>query len=482
MRSCEKHGVLLFRRPNRGFYEQFQDMNLVAPDNSELEMQAAQANACELSPLQSYIEARFHGASASEWLDGQSIDQASRVCEMLGACRLFGAHTDLNALTHAQWDQAGAVGFEAAQAGVSGICRALEEIAERSWQTKGTGGPQAALGRLYQWLQFAKSKKDPGPVRAVVREFILDTMAIDPGTMLFGEVVTKRRRHSVSSLADDTGLHPKTLRRALVGVGLVPHDADANKGVSFDALAGEKVASRIQNSLPVKKVPEYLNCNRTQANMLVRTGAIKQLMPGSGKRGGLLSQVAIEDLDEFLRQLGQAAKVVDTPTDGMVAILEAAEIARETVADITMLILDGALRRVETKLRELGLLSLYVDPLEVKHVMEKRGEQSGLTAREVGERLGFFYSGVTALRKAMDRDGKPFLQSQKIVNARGTVRHRYAEEDVRQFERAHVTLTCLAQENEVSSKMMMQALREAGVEPILPREKLNALVFRRADF
>ncbi|WP_332835835.1 TniQ family protein [Mameliella alba] len=481
VRTCPQHRIALYRRRNRGFFEQFQDMNLVAPGNLDLEAQVAEAQSRTCSPLQSYVALRLQGAAEAEWLDGQSIDQASRTCEMLGACMVFGAHTNLGALSQNQWDEAGAAGFEAAAAGPSGIREALDEIAARSWQIKGTGGPQAAFGRLYQWLHADKGRKDPGPIRGVVRDHILDILAIEPGTKLFGKVIAKRHRHSVPSLARESGLHPVTLRRALVEIGLVPHDARTNNGCSFDAVEGAKLASRIQNSIPIKKIPAYLNCNRTQARMLVRSGVVKQLVPGEGKRGGLLSQVAKEDLDDLLRRLLGAAKPVSEGSHGMMNAIEASEIVRETVTDIVKLVLDGSLSRVEALHEDLRFRSILVDPDEVRRAITEKSAIAGFSAREVGDRLRIPASGINWLQKTLAPDGRPLLTSEKTINARGTTRHRFPEQAIAEFEARYASLAKLAEENGQFSQTVMRRLKRAGVEPILPRNQLRALVFRRAE-
>lgn len=481
VRTCPQHRIALHRRRNRGFFEQFQDMNLVAPCDPELELQAAKSQPRNASPLQRYIELRFQGLAQSDWLDGQDADQASRACEIIGACMLFGAHTNLDSLSFSQWDDAGAAGFEAAVTGPSGIGKALEAIASQSWKAKRTCGAPAAFGCLYRWLQFPRGQKDPGPIRDVVRQHILDTMAVDPGTQLFGKVVAKRLRHSVPSLARETGLHPVTLRSALVEIGLVPRDAKANSGVSFEAEKGEKLASRMKNSIAISKIPSYLNCNQTQARMLVRNGIIKQLAPGRGKRSGLSSQVSKDDLDDFLLRLRGSAKPVSKGGYGMVDAIAASEVVRETVTDIIKLVLDRSLTRVEVLPEDLRFRAILVDPDEIRAVMSRKSAMVGHTVREVSERLRIPVSGINWLQKTLDSDGRPFLTSKKIKNARGSIRERFPEEDVAEFEKCYVSLAKLANENGLFPRTVMWTLKRAGVEPILPRNRLRALVFRRAD-
>lgn len=478
----------LVRRKNKGYYERFQDMNLVAPCDRELEAQILGRIHKTVSPLQDYVtarladEQRFFGEMRSDWLDGQQIDQAARACEMLGACRTFGAHTDLDKLSLAQWDEAGAAGFEAAGGGSTGIRQALHEISVRSLREKGAGGPQAAFGRLYQWMQFNKSNQDRGPIMDVVREHILDTFPVEPGTLLFGMPVTKRRRHTAPTLSKSTGIHYKTIKHALVGAGLLPEDSDArNERVAFDADAGEKLARRIQNSVPVTKIPAYLNCNRTQAQMLVKNGILPQLVQGLGRSGGVLKNVATDDLDDFLARFRMRGQPVRFAGENMLDVIAASEIARQTVTDIVRLVLDGRLSRVETLTEDLRFRSVLVDPEEIKAVAGNIEEEIGYSAQDVGKRLGILPSGTNCLRKTLDRDGQPFLSAIEITNARGTVRYRFAEEAISQFEQAHVSLPELSKERGQSSRAVSRELKEVGIEPIIRRELLGASIYRRTE-
>ena len=54
---------------------------------------------------------------------------------------------------------------------------------------------------------------DPGPIRDLLREHILQTAAVDLGDMVLGQEVTERRIHSAYSLFIATTLHPKRHRK-----------------------------------------------------------------------------------------------------------------------------------------------------------------------------------------------------------------------------------------------------------------------------
>ena len=287
VRTCPIHRIPLTLRMAGTYAERFMDMALVAPDDESLRELMSAATERDVSDLQSYVENRLDGRQGPSWLDGQQIDLATRATEMLGACLLFGSHVDLPGLTEDQWDAAGAVGFAYTSRGEAGIHDALDEMVRRFSTENIKGGQQAIFGRLYQWLQFNKSAKPRGPIRDVVRGYILHNMAVEPGTRLFGEKVTIRHRHSVASLSKQAGVHPKTLNRALVLTGLMPDgDPDRVNGLlSVEATLGEELAERVRRSVSVKQMPKWLNCNRLQAEMLIRHSLVYRIGSSDSHEG-----------------------------------------------------------------------------------------------------------------------------------------------------------------------------------------------------
>lgn len=480
-RVCPHHGIVLTRRKNKGNFERFQSMDEVAPSDMELREQAEVATSRGVSPLQAYVASRLKGAVGSGWMDMQRVDQAARACEMLGVCRLLGAHNDIDKLELQQWDEAGAVGMEAASKGPEGIRGLLEEILMESTTEKRWGGPQSALGRIYQWLQFNKSRQDPGPIKEVVRDFVVDYMPVEPGTDLFGEIVAQRKRHTVATLSKVSGLHQKTLNRALTISGLLPYGDPKRIEIrqTFDATAGEALAQRMINSTPIKSIPYYLNCNRTQAQMMVKNGILRKLADSPSITGGLLSNVADEDLDDFLRRFRAAGRPVTEVSQGMKDVIVASEIARLPVADIVALVLKGRLSKVETADEFLRFRSVFVDTSEVRSAAAEMVAEQGLSFKEAAKRIGINPVAIEKLRTTLGPDGLPFLNAKKISNARGTIRYCYGKEDVDRFCEEYVTLQELADRNDTSTKSMGMKLARAGVEPIMHRKILKAKVFRR---
>jgi hypothetical protein len=236
-------------------------------------------------------------------------------------------------------------------------------------------------------------------------------MPTEPGTRLLGEVVEARRRHSVATLANLKRLNRRTLNRALVLTGLIP-DGDPGKidGLrSFDAVAGELLADRIHASIPVLKIPAYLNCNRRQAELLVQHGLVSRL--GEKPSDTILSMVPLADLDAFISRLRQRGLAVDRPSNDMLDVIETSEVVRWPVIDIVRLVLDGDLSRIELLPAELKFKSVLIDPEEVRQAVEAR------QAKEVARRLKTEPWCVRTLASHHDRTCRPFLPASNTKGA-----------------------------------------------------------------
>jgi hypothetical protein len=483
VRVCPRHGIFLTRRKNLGYFERFQNMDKVAPSDQELAEQVVVAETASVSPLQTYVEDRLSGAKGRGWMDEQRIDQAVHACETLGVHRVHGAHAGIKGLTIKDWHEAGVVGMEANSQGREGIYAILDDIVREATIERRLGGAPSAFGRIYDWLQFEDSQQDPGPIRDVVRDFIIDHMPVEPGTILFGGAVLQRKRHTVATLSKVSGLHQKTLNRALVITGLLaggnPEQIETRR--TFNADDGEALARRISNSTPITKIPDYLNCNRTQAQMMVKTGILKKLANDPSITGGVLSNVANDDLDAFLVRFRATGRRVAVASPGMTDVITASEIARVPAADIVALVMEGRLSNVETGVEDLRFRSVYVDADEVRAASTAVVAEQGLSAKEAADRIGLMLMTIEHLRTAIDVDGQPFLKATMITNARGTIRYCYAREDLDEFCAKHVKLQEIADRNGVSTKSMSLKLTQAGIEPIMDRSLLRAKMFRRKD-
>ncbi|WP_299415780.1 TniQ family protein [uncultured Sulfitobacter sp.] len=482
-RTCPNHGILLRRYKNLTYSKKFQLMSDVAPNDNELREMVANSDKQKTSELQSYIQQRLEGVSGSPWLDNQQIDQASRACEMLGVILTAGTHCNLKKISQAEWNEAGDLGFGFASRGEEGIREGLRLAFDRFIERDLHGGPQKVFGRLYQWLQFNTNGKEFGPIRGVVREFIVENFVLEIGMNLLGSPVEQQAIHSVYSLSQKTGMHPKTINRAAVYSGLVQGDPDRSLAhLTFDAKAGEELVLKMQNALPTLRIPEYLNCNRVQAQQLVRSGVIPRIGKGLAGATGVLKHVAKEDLDQFLDRIVGQATQVDCATDGLFDIVSTAEIARWPVLDIVNGILAGAFSKLEIVDVDLKFKGILMDPNEVCEVLSEKLPTGQVSANEAARILGMNTYNLRNLAKLLDPDGKPYLTEHFIKkNSKGVQVSVFMVDELLAFLRTHVSLKDYAEMHIFSPKVMKMKLDGRGLKPIVADHSLGRFFYRKAD-
>jgi hypothetical protein len=125
-----------------------------------------------------------------------------------------------------------------------------------------------------------------GPIRDLLRENILNTLAIEPDDVLLGERVTGRRLHSVYSLSVQTGLHRKRLRKILVQAGLVSEDSWdlAAHRLVFDAESAELLCRDIIESVSLHLIPAIIGSSRIQVESLYRERIIAPVFENDAER------------------------------------------------------------------------------------------------------------------------------------------------------------------------------------------------------
>lgn len=483
VRTCGRHGIALFRRPNADVSEKFQNMYHVAPEDDELRLLAEGSERRAVSPLQRYIENRFAKIAGPAWLDGQRIDDAARACEMLGVLLRFGMKPNLNQFTQTDWDLAGREGFAPAAEGPNGIHQALKDHFNAKAAAGVSGGPQAFLGRIYQWVQFTVNKKPIGPIKDVVRDFILEHFALEAGTDVFGVPVTERKKHSVQTLAKATGMHPKTVNRAVVLAGLVPQGAPGrpNDVFVFDAAEGEELIARINRSISTRDLAGYINSNRTQAEQLVREGVIPRLIEAENLRTGHMKRVALDDVDSFMARFMGAASLVKEASPGMMDVIAASNHSRYPIMDIVRAVLDGTLAKVEMVDPALRFRSVLVNPDDIRQTLNARLGQDWVGLQEAADILGLTRSGVLRLSRSPSPFGQVYLEPTSVKNSKGTSHLFFERKAVERFRDEHVTLADYSRSVSFGPKLMKLKLDRARIEPILDRRGLGGFIYRRAD-
>lgn len=305
--TCQKHNLRLVTMPER---EARDEIDHRYPIGMALHEMAAGQVEQTPTALEHLIHDRICGrvTDEGEWLRTQTIEQVTKVCEMIGAIVEQGPVFDVAGMTAEAWWRVGTVGYAIASKGDTAIRDTLDGIAALSDTSSGKAGPRAIYGRLYEWLAYTTPVVDHGPIRALLREQILDTLAIDPDEVLLGKRVTGRRLHSVHSLSEQTGLHRKRLRKILVQAGLASDESwdHAAHRLVFHAQIAEGFCRDLVDAVSLHQLAEALDCTRSQAESLYRVGVLKPVVDrdlGQGIHKLAFAQREIQDFREFLAAL-----------------------------------------------------------------------------------------------------------------------------------------------------------------------------------
>lgn len=479
VRTCPIHGIALLDRPYVDWSDRFHQMGVVFPEAGPPLRALADAQVRrDVSPLQTYVTDRLEGKTGPAWLDGQVIELGARASEMLGLALEFGRKPHLRRMTADDWDRAGKAGFEFARRGEEGIREALGEVQRRAWfdeRIPGQSGPQMVFGRIYQWLNFSKNRKEVGPIRNIVRQHILDTMYVAPGTMLMGTEVTATRKHNVGSLSKLSRVHPKTLRNALALAGLISDRSVIGGEALFDAEEGLRVVEDLADSVTQLHLPAYMNASRGQVVLLIAGGFLKRKMDaGSSARAS--SSISKREVRAFLDSISRDVQVVDVLPAGVWPINKATQKAKVSTDEVIRLLQNGALKHVYRVRGEEGYLSIRVDPEEIKGHFVRDPETTPL--------------GVGAAAKALGTS-EPAVRSlalggliEIVAPCAGDAQMRFIKispEAVRRFQKSYVSLMQLGQELGLHHLTLKNALRNLGIKPIADPAALKVTLFRRAD-
>lgn len=239
------------------------------------------------------------------WLNDQTMEQGIKACEMIGATLMHGLKFNAKDLSPEEWRLAGDTGFSIARNGAEAVNDAISQIAAMSTTTAGQAGPKAVYGRLYEWLAYNSPIPDPGPIRDLLRENILDTLVVEPDELLLGKKVEARRLHSVYSLSITTCLHHKRLRKILVHAGMADEeswDLAAHRLV-FPAEAAEQLCADIIDSVSLHGLPEQIGCSRSQAESLYRERVIRAVIEPDAAYGIGKLAFSRREIDAFLKKI-----------------------------------------------------------------------------------------------------------------------------------------------------------------------------------
>lgn len=479
VRTCPRHAIVLVHRDRQKWDDIYHELGRRVPERgADLDLLIDGADQRAPSPMQDYVLARLDGVAGGAWLDSQTLEQAVRSTEMVGLLAEYGPTKKPSDLSLTEWDQAGATGFAITSAGEGAIREALRDVQANAARNPGKVGGRKVLGALYDWLSAGRTAKEPGDIKRILREHMIETMAIAPGETILGETITERRFHSVESLAAESGLNSRTLRSVLAAKGLVPLEETVSGYHVFDAELGRKLAASVQRRTHVSALGNALNCTRPQANQLLDERLLVQISDGAGAAVGRTRKaVDNQEIARFLAALHADARPVDIVPVGMVPISKAAEKAKCPSVAVVHFILCGFLENVARLSGVEGYAAILVDPEEVRAQVST--VMTGLSASEAFVRLKIPKSTGWALVLGEEGHG---LQPKVIEGKNGRHRiYRFAEEVVAEFMSEFITPAQLATDHDLHIGIVINRLKRSRIRPVMPRREFGVDFYRAAE-
>ncbi|WP_339039246.1 TniQ family protein [Bradyrhizobium symbiodeficiens] len=455
----QAHGVKLL-------HDVAQHAKLLVPRLHKL----AETPAKKPGPLQDYVLRRLAGVKGSALLDPMRVASVVRLCETAGAVALF-PDLDIKQLSEDQREAAGTVGYEALASGHASFRSLLAGLKGTVHHRSRLDGPTAVFGKLYWLLSRTSEDPDLAPVRDIMREFVLENFAIESGQSVLGKPLDRRRLHSLQTLARQTSMHPKVLRRHLRAAGLVTDRQMemSDHNVLFDADAALAVAAPLAGALSAAETMEHLNAPRSQMAVLIEHGFVRPRHRAAGAGGQ--DRYAASDLDAFLAKL--SVKFLPARASRKFRnIPDTAKQCCRSAAEVVRLILDG---RLETgKSSDVrGYLGVLVDPDQAARAL--RGAAiDALPLREAARSIGISDPALGALIK---QGHVVTLIVPNPVNKRP--QRLVPADEVARFRGQYVSLWRLAKEHKVHIAAMKAMLDRVGVAPAF--EGVFARLYRTAD-
>jgi len=424
----------------------------------------------EPGPLQTYVLRRLAGAKGPALLDSMRVASVVRLCETTGAVALF-PDLDTKQLSDEQREAAGTAGYQALAGGGVSFRSLLAQLKSTVHRRSRLDGPTAVFGKLYWLLSRTSDAPDLDAVRDIMRDFVVDNFAIEGGQSVLGKPLDRRRLHSIQTLARQTSVHPKVLRRHLRVAGLLTDEQMdmSDHNVLFDADAGLTVAESLTDALSATEAMEHLNAPRSQMSVLVTHGFVQPRHRAAGAGGQ--DRYAAVDLDAFLIKLSVNSTAARASRKFR-NIPDTAKHCCRSAAEVIRLILDGRLEtRKSADVR--GYLGILVDPDQAARAL-RGAATDALPLREAARRMRISDAALGAL---IEQGHVVTLIAPNPVN-KCPQRLVPADEIVR-FQGRYVSLWRLAKEHKVHIAAMKTMLDDAGVAPAF--QGVFARLYRTGD-
>ena len=412
----------------------------------------------EPSPFDRWLDRRLEDGHDDTWLAQLSTFATATVCRLLGQelLRLEG-RKDMEATDMLRASQA--AGFAVAGSGEAAIRTALDRLAAAAPGYNDTAAK--AFGDLYDQLARGYAA-DTGfdPFRRILRECILDTWPIAPGTEVLGEVLAERRLHSVRTVIDELGTL-RDLAVVLEDLGVLEKDdpRPANRRV-FDAKRHAPLLDEIAKLVGPRVLRPAMGASRSELEALIADGVIRPFT----KAPNVKARWRLADGLALVADLRAAAAPVQSGARGWESILLARHRTGLGADTIIAAIRDGCIAAGLDRERK-GFGGVLVRRDEVKRLAAvQTSADVPIAAGTFGKSVGIKDKGRFLALIAAGHTPATRMRHPRT----GNERFYMTDADIAAFHRRFATIRVLARERGDPPNTLLARLKAAGVRYFAP--------------
>ena len=247
-----------------------------------------------------WADGRLHGRCSDAWIDKLDIDVVGDCAEMIGASLLFGKNRGISSCSQTERADAVSAGFPVLAACPDHVLKFFESL--RYGEGADQDRPQGRYGRIHDWLKRGGGSSGRfEPVRAILRNHILETWPLGNDELTLDERVKERRFHSLQSAAKYLDAHPKRLGKQLEAEGHL----DLGKS-GPDRLIPAWVISAMRDAAfedaGLAEATEILGVSKFTIETLLEAGILRRATTGEGMRS-CLDRASVRDFSSWIAAL-----------------------------------------------------------------------------------------------------------------------------------------------------------------------------------
>ena len=421
----------------------------------------------EPTQFDTWLDHRLQKDQDASWLGQFSLHVVATMCQLVG--QVIGGGSEISGESEAaDLHHAYAAGYDCISEGQGAFEAFLDDrIATRS----ASDSMSKVFGPLTRKLG-GTLLYDPGfdYFREAIRERILDTWPIAAGDKVLGEVVGQRRLHSITSLAAETSLHPRLLRRRLASHGIIDiHDDRADGQITFRAGSVDGIGSEAAALVYQTDMRRAMGATEVQFDALVEEGLIAPRV----RQAGMRRVWALGDGVAFLDGLLRLAQPIEAGADSWEHVQDSARRVRVPLSAIFALIEGGKLPVGRHPSLD-GYGGMFVASAEVDRLF-RNPQHVGLAPSAFGVSVGVKTKG--AIQSLIDQG---YMSATEVEDARtGAVHARILESDAEGFHARFRTRRTTTAETGLSWRHLKRIFRDHDVDPVATPQGVIEGVFDR---